>query len=216
MPESEPAYTLVIGDKNLSSWSLRPWLLMRQAGIPFAEVKILLDRPDTKNRIREYSPAGKVPILYAGDLLIWDSLAICEYIADRHGDKALWPADPAARATARSVSAEMHSGFAALRKDLPMEIHGHHPGQRWSDDAAADIDRVKVIWRDCRDRFGGSGPFLFGAFSVADAIYAPVVTRFLTHDVNLDMTERAYCDAVMALPAMADWRRGAREEVETG
>lgn len=219
--ESKPAYTLVIGDKNLSSWSLRPWLLMRQAGIPFAEVKILLDKPDTKARIREHSPAGKVPILHvddlhAGDLLVWDSLAICEYIAERHGDKALWPADPATRATARSVSAEMHAGFAALRKDLPMEIWGHYPDHRWSDDATTDIDRITALWRDCRDRFGNGGPFLFGAFSVADAMYAPVVTRFLTYDVALGETERAYCDAIMALTAMADWRRGAREEVETG
>jgi glutathione S-transferase len=128
----------------------------------------------------------------------------------------LWPADPAARATARSVSAEMHAGFAPLRKELPMEIHGHHPGHRWSDEAAADIDRVTAIWRDCRNRFGGEGPFLFGAFSVADAIFAPVVTRFLTYDVDMGDTERAYCDAVMALPAMTDWRRGAREEVDAG
>jgi glutathione S-transferase len=212
-PSTDTPYTLVIGDKNLSSWSLRPWLLMRHAGIPFAEVKILLDRADTQDRIREHSAAGKVPILQAGDLTVWDSLAICEYIAEAHPDKALWPANAAARAVARSAVAEMHAGFAVLRKELPMEICGDHPDHRWSQAAADDIARVTGLWRDCRARFGGGGPFLFGAFSVADAMYAPVVTRFLTYGVTLGTVERAYCEAVNGLPAMADWRKGARAEV---
>ncbi len=206
-------YTLVIGDKNLSSWSLRPWLLMRHAGIPFDEVKIALDQPDTQRGIREHSPAGRVPVLRAGALTIWDSLAICEFVAETHPECALWPERDEDRAVARSVCAEMHAGFPDLRDELPMEVMATHPGRGFSTAAQADIDRVCEIWRDCRESHGQSGPFLFGRFSVADAMYAPVVSRFRTYCVPLDNAGRNYCDRIWSLPAITEWCDGARREV---
>jgi len=210
---SDTHYTLVIGNKNLSSWSLRPWILMRHAGIPFDEIKIMLDQPDTEALIRAHSAAGKVPVLYAGDLVIWDSLAICEYLAECHPEKALWPATPEARTMARSVSAEMHAGFSTLREELPMNICGSYPGRTLSPRTAGDIDRITAIWRDCRAKYGGEGPFLFGTFSVADAMFAPVITRFETYGVAVGAVEQAYCDTIHALPAMEAWRRDAQAEV---
>ena len=208
---SEP--TLVIGNKNYSSWSLRPWLAMKVAGIPFAEHRIPLYGPGSKDQILVYSPAGKVPCLADGDLRVWDSLSICEYLAEKH--PGLWPQDPAARALARSVSAEMHSGFANLRAKMSMNIRKRYPGLGRTPESLADVARIVSLWSDCRARYGKGGPFLFGAFSIADAMYAPVVLRFRTYEVELPADCRAYSDAVLALPAMQDWIAAAMAETES-
>ena len=208
---SEP--TLVIGNKNYSSWSLRPWLAMKVAGIPFAEHRIPLYGPGSKDQILVYSPAGKVPCLADGDLRVWDSLSICEYLAEKH--PGLWPQDPAARALARSVSAEMHSGFANLRAKMSMNIRKRYPGLGRTPESMADVARIVSLWSDCRARYGKGGPFLFGAFSIADAMYAPVVLRFRTFEVELPADCRAYSDAVLALPAMQDWIAAAMAETES-
>ena len=201
---------LVIGDRNYSSWSLRPWLAMKQAGLPFEEIPIRLREPGTKADILKYSPSGKVPCLIDDATLIWDSLAICEYLAEKV--PSLWPADAKVRAEARSVSAEMHSGFTALRHDLPMEINAYKPHQNRTAEAEADIARIVSIWQSCRKRFGQNGPFLFGAFSIADAMFAPVVWRFQTYAVSLPPEARAWLDTMTALPAMQEWRAGAVAE----
>ena len=205
--------TLVIGNKNYSSWSLRPWLAMKVAGIPFAEHRIPLYGPGSKDQILVYSPAGKVPCLVDGDLRVWDSLSICEYLAEKH--PGLWPQDPAARALARSVSAEMHSGFANLRAKMSMNIRKRYPGLGRTPESLADVARIVSLWSDCRARYGKGGRFLFGAFSIADAMYAPVVLRFRTYEVELPADCRAYSDAVLALPAMQDWIAAAMAETES-
>jgi glutathione S-transferase len=204
--------TLVIGNKNYSSWSLRPWLAMRQAGIAFDEVVIPLYQVGSTAALLEHSPAGRVPVLEHGRRTVWDSLAIMEYLAETFPAAALWPEDPTARALARSISAEMHAGFAALRQGMPMSLREHLPGRERSDAVTADIARVTAIWRDCRVRFGDCGPFLFGAFSIADAMYAPVATRFRTYAVELDPTCQTYADAVLALPAFLEWQAAAQQE----
>jgi glutathione S-transferase len=197
--------TLIVGSKNYSSWSLRPWLLLRQFGVEFDEIKLPLDTPEFYARIVGYSPTGRVPVLHDGSLRVWDSLAICEYANERFLDGRGWPADVAARAQARAISAEMHSGFAALRNELPMNCRKRVRNHAVSADAAQDIARVKTIWREARERHAGAGNFLFGAFGIADAMYAPVVLRFLGYDVALDPLERRYADTIRALPAMHDW-----------
>ncbi|HQR03168.1 MAG: glutathione S-transferase family protein [Proteobacteria bacterium] len=174
-------YTLIIANKNYSSWSMRPWLLMTQFGIPFHEMFIPLFQPDTQARLRAQSPSGRVPCLIDGDLSVWDSLAICEYLAERH--PGLWPADPADRAVARAVCAEMHSGFTALRSQYGMNIRRRSPRTVTDPALAADIARIEAIWNTCRTRSGAAGPYLFGAFSIADAYYAPVCFRFQTYGV---------------------------------
>jgi glutathione S-transferase len=204
--------TLILGNKAYSSWSLRPWLALKQAGLPFAETVIQLRQPDTRAQILAHSPTGKVPCLIDGDRVIWDSLAICEYIAELAPAAALWPEDSYARAVARSASAEMHSGFVALRNAMSMDLKADRSGQGLNPDSAADIARVQALWADCRARFGQGGPFLFGRFSVADAMYAPVVTRFVTYGVAVDDTARAYMDAVLNLPAMREWTVAAKAE----
>src|SRR5512143_2258865 len=196
--------TLVIGNKNYSSWSLRPWLVLRQADIPFEEVRIPLYRPDSAARLTAWSPSGKVPALRDGDTTVWDSLAICEYLSERFPGRHLWPADAAARAVARSVSAEMHAGFAALRQHVSMNIRARYPGKGRTAESLADIQRILAIWTDCRARFGQGGDFLFGGFGIADAMYAPVVLRFQTYGVALTGVARDYADAVRALPALQD------------
>jgi glutathione S-transferase len=213
-------YTLVIGDKNLSSWSLRPWLAMRQCGIPFAEECIRLRQPDSKAEILRHSPSGKVPALKTRTGVVWDSLAILDYLAERHPEHRLWPQDEEARAAARSISAEMHAGFATLRNDMPMDLLSRLPSPPLSAALEADIRRIAAIWKDTRARFGEDGPFLFGAFTNADAMYAPVATRFRTYGVDLarfgdDGTGAAYAETVLALPAMAEWTEGAKDEVRT-
>lgn len=214
-------FELVIGDKNWSSWSLRPWLLMRQAGIPFTETSIRLRQPDTKAQILVHSPTGFVPALKWRGAVIGDSLAICETIADLFPAKALWPADALARALARSAAAEMHSGFQNLRREMPMAVLERHPGVGQTEEALADARRIVELWRGLRVRFGRQAVedqgFLFGRFGVTDAMYAPVVTRFATYGVDLealgdDGTVRAYMNAIMTLPSMQDWIAGAEME----
>lgn len=205
--------TLVIGDKNLSSWSLRPWLLMKQAGLPFSERLIRLDRAETKAEIAKYSPSGRVPCLIDGETAIWDSLSIAEYLAEKFPDKALWPADAKARALARSVSAEMHSGFGALRSFWPMNFA--RDGMRhMTGGIEGDIARIAKIWETCRRDFGAGGPFLFGRFSIADAMYAPVVSRFQTYGpVALPPLAEEWRRMMWELPAMREWGEAAKAEV---
>jgi glutathione S-transferase len=209
--------TLIIGNKNYSSWSLRAWLLLRQFDIAFNEVKLTLDTPEFHARIGEYSAAGRVPVLLDGDLHVWDSLAIAEYANEQFLDGRGWPQARADRAHARAISAEMHSGFTALRRELPMNCRKRVRADSIGDgamstDAARDVARVKDIWRDARGRHADAGAFLFGAFGIADAMYAPVVLRFISYDVALGEIERAYVDAVAALPALQHWIADAATE----
>ncbi|MDB5394984.1 MAG: glutathione S-transferase [Rhodospirillales bacterium] len=204
--------TLIIGTKTWSSWSLRPWVAMKEAKLPFKEIVIHLRQTDTRARILEYCPAGKVPILIDGRDMIWESLAILDYLAARFPEAKLWPHDFAALACARSVSAEMHSGFPDLRRELPMDIGADLPTPTLSPAATADVERVQAIWRDARSRFGGAGHFLFGRFSNADAMYAPVVTRFRTYNIPVDPVCAAYMLAVLSLHSMTEWYRAADEE----
>lgn len=203
---------LVIGNKNYSSWSMRPWLALKKSGVAFEEVVIALDRPETRAEIFKHSPSGFVPTLKDDELTIWESLAICEYLAERFPDAALWPKDPSARAIARSVSSEMHAGFSALRNNMPMNCRGNAPGKGRAPGVQEDINRISAIWRDCRARFGASGPYLFGGFSIADAMYAPVVSRFVTYQVDLDADAKAYVNTMWSDPAVAAWVEGARRE----
>ena len=198
---------LVVGNKNYSSWSMRPWLALRGCDIAFDETVIPLytDDPADKARILKHSPAGKVPILIDGAVTVWDSLAIIEYVAERYPEKKPWPDDVAARAHARSVCAEMHSGFMALRNECGMNLHRPVRAVALSADAKANVARIEEIWRDCRTRYGG--PFLFGRFGAADAMYAPVVHRFRTYAIEVSPETRAYMDTMMALPAFQEWTR---------
>jgi len=202
--------TLVIANKCYSSWSLRPWLLMKQLGIPFDEIVIPLDLPDTKAKVLAHSPAGKVPILIDGDVTVWESIAIMEYIGDAFAP--VWPSDRDARAMARSVAAEMHAGFPALRSACPMNLGRKYAPKDRGDAVARDVARFSEIVRRARERFGAGGPFLFGAFSAADAMYAPLVTRLDTYSIAIDATTRAYVDAILALPAFQEWRSAALKE----
>ncbi|MDQ8030587.1 glutathione S-transferase [Bordetella genomosp. 1] len=204
-------YTLFIGNKNYSSWSLRAWLALRAAGVPFEERKLGLCTDDFAAQLGRITPAGLVPVLLDGDFAVWDSLAICEYAAERHPELALWPADPRTRARARSISAQMHSGFGQLRSLMPMNIEAHLPGIDLGA-AQQDISRVQAIWQDTRAEFGQGGPFLFGRFSIADAFYAPIVSRFTTYGVAAAGPVRDYMDAVLDLPAMREWTEGALAE----
>jgi glutathione S-transferase len=197
--------TLVIGNKSSSSWSLRPWLALKHIVVPFKEILIPLRQPETKAEILRHSPAGRVPVLLDGEAVVWDSLAICEYLAETWPEANLWPADRGARLLARSISAEMHSGFVELRKNMPMDVTEKHPGEGRTPEVLADIARITQLWRDARARFGADGPFLFGAFSIADAMYAPVCTRFDTYGVELDEVSQAYVNTILGLPAMREW-----------
>lgn len=202
---------LIIGDKNYSSWSMRPWVLMKHFGIPFDEVLIELGRDDTKARILEHAPSGTVPCLVDADgVAIWDSLAIAETLAERFAQHALWPRDAAARARARSVSAEMHASFGALRTEMSFNVRAKRPGRGATPASLADIARIDALWSECLGASGG--PFLFGAFSIADAMYAPVVLRFNTYAPALSESARAYAERVNALPAVQAWIDGARRE----
>ncbi|MBC7906104.1 MAG: glutathione S-transferase family protein [Rhodospirillaceae bacterium] len=199
--------TLVIGTKRFSSWSLRPWLAAKMAGIVFDEVLIALRQPETKAEILKYSPSGKVPCLIHDQLTIWDSLAICEYLAEMH--PTLWPDGREARATARAVSAEMHSGFPNLRSACSMDMCAVTPLDPVPPEVAAEVERIVALWNQCRTRFGATGPFLFGRFSIADAMFAPVVSRFTTFALTTDPVATAYCDAIWSLPAMQEWKQAA-------
>ncbi len=205
-------FELVIGNKNYSSWSLRPWLAMTHFGIPFRETMVLLDTPTMKAEILAHSPAGRVPVLKHGELAVWDSLAILEYLAERFPEHGFWPTDRAARARARSLAAEMHSGFPDLRNELPMDCRARRPDHRWSDAAADDIARVRAIWTETRQTFGTGGDFLCGPFGAVDAMFAPVVSRFVTYGVALDGVATDYRDAVWNLPAMQAWLSAAAIE----
>lgn len=206
---------LVIGNKNYSSWSLRPWLALRVAGVDFEELRIPLYQEGSREAILRHSPAGKVPVLRHGDVTVWESLAICEYAAEVLAPGAgLWPEDPAARAHARTISAEMHAGFVALRSALPMNLRAAGARVPLAPEVRADVARVVAIWEDCRARFGAGGPFLFGRFGIADAMYAPVVTRFHSYGVELPAVARAYADAVRALPALQEWTAAGVAEPE--
>lgn len=205
--------TLVIGNKNYSSWSLRPWLAMRQAGLEFTEVRIPLDTPTSHQEIRRYSPSGKVPVLQHGELTIWESLAICEYVAENFAPQLL-PKDRVARAVARSVSAEMHSSFLHLRQNMPMNCRARLCALGMNPALQADIDRITTIWRECRQKFGTIGDFLFGDFTIADAMFAPAVSRFITYDVKLDAVTQAYAKAIWELPGMQEWVAAAHSETE--
>lgn len=205
---------LVIGNKNYSSWSMRPWLAMRAGNIAFEEIFVPLytEDPADKARIVSFSRAGKVPVLIDGDIAVWDSLAIIEYVAERFPEARLWPEDRASRAHARSISAEMHSGFLPLRSECGMNLHRPVRAVALSDDARANIARIQEIWRECRERYGARGPFLFGAFSGADAMYAPVVHRFHTYAIEVSPEAQAYMATMMALPAFQEWTRDGLAE----
>jgi glutathione S-transferase len=204
---------LVIGNKNYSSWSMRPWLALRANNIPFEEVFVsLYTGAADKQRILNFSRAGKVPILIDGDVAVWDSLAIIEYVAERFPEKRLWPEHPAHRAHARAISAEMHSGFAALRNECGMNLHRPVRAIELSDEARANITRIEDIWAECRKRYGQSGPFLFGSFGAADAMFAPVVHRFRTYAVAVSKETQAYMDTMQALPAFAEWTKAGLAE----
>ena len=203
---------LVIGNKAYSSWSLRPWILLRQFGIPFEETVIPMYRPTTHQEMLGYGPTGKVPVLLADDLAVWETLAICEFIADSFPDRAIWPEEREARAVARALSSEMHAGFAKLRQVCPTQFIRPPRAIAIPPEVRADVDRIEAAWDETRTRFGAGGPFLFGAFCAADAMFAPVVNRFHTYEIAVRPETRAYMDAVMALPAWREWIAGAEAE----
>ncbi|MEN5081112.1 glutathione S-transferase family protein [Bosea sp. TWI1241] len=207
---------LVIANKTHSSWSLRPWLALTEFGVPFEEVLFpfgpTFDDPEWKRAVSAYSPAGKVPALVDGEIVVWDSLAILEYLAELRPELAVWPRDRAARAMARSISAEMHSSFQALRGACPMNLGWIHPPRDRGPGVAADVARICTIWREARERFGAGGPFLFGAFSAADAMFAPVASRFTSYSIPLDPVCAAYVEAIQATAGFRAWREAALAE----
>jgi glutathione S-transferase len=202
---------IVIGNKNFSSWSLRPWLVLKHFGIPFEEILIPLDQPNTRLQIEKFSPAGKVPILLDGSLRIWESLAIIEYLAEQNPSLKIWPVNSRARAIARSVANEMHGGFAALRETCPMKVKEIFQKFDFSP-AAKDIARVQKIWNECRRDFGADGPFLFGHFSAVDAMFAPVVFRFNSYGIPTTGESQKYIDTMLAQPCMMEWANSAKLE----
>lgn len=202
--------TLVLGSRHLSSWSLRGWLALKHTGLAFREIVIELDRPGTAAEIRRYSPSGRVPVLLDGGLAIWDSLAIAEFLAEISTRVRLWPSKPESRAVARSACAEMHSGWAELRELLPMNLVTTPAHKPLTPTVERQVNRIVELWRDCRSRFGAGGPFLFGSFTLADAFYAPVATRFDTYRTPLPTDAAAYVSTLLALPAMREWYAAAR------
>ncbi len=204
--------TIYLGNKNYSSWSLRGWLMLKASGLEFDEVVIPLDEPTTRETVLRHSPSGRVPAIKNGEQTVWDTLAIGEYLNEIAPEARLWPADPAARALARSVAAEMHSGFEGLRGHFPMNMRSTFADRPPTPAAQADINRIAAIWRDCRRRFGGTGEFLFGEFTIADAMFAPVVSRFRTYKIAADEVAQAYGEAIWNLPAMQEWLQAAKKE----
>ncbi|HEY0302208.1 MAG TPA: glutathione S-transferase family protein [Rhizomicrobium sp.] len=214
-------YTLIVGTKDWSSWSLRPYVALRATGAAFEEILVPLRQQDlTGNEIKKYSKAGRVPILKIAEdgreVTVWDSLAICETLAERHPEARLWPADPLARAEARSYAAEMHSGFPDLRDQLSMDFARRHPLPELREATRAQIARIVDAWRSALERFGADGGFLFGGLTIADCMYAPVVSRFVTYDIAVPAAVKTYMERMMALPAMRDWGAAAQREVEAG
>ena len=209
-------YTLVIGNKNYSSWSLRAWLYLKESRIDFKEIRLAMFADQWKEKVASYSPAKRVPVLIDGELAIWDSLAIIEYLQEKEGTFA-WPEDLAARALARSITAEMHSGFMAIRNELPQNIRARNPRELadFSEAARHQIERVVDIWTDARQRFGQDGPWLFGQFSIADAFYAPVALRFATYQLDLGPVVQDYVQAVQNLDSIKEWSAAAAEETES-
>jgi glutathione S-transferase len=203
---------LTIGNKNYSSWSMRPWIAMKVAGIAFDETVISLNDPQFKPTLLELSPTGKVPALVDGDVHVWESLAILEYVAEKFPAVNLWPADAGARAHARAIANEMHAGFIPLRRHYPMNMWRPVKKREPTPEAAANIGRIAEMWSHCLATFAGGGPFLFGGFTAADAMFAPVVSRFATYAVEVSAPARAYMDAIMALPAWSEWRAAALKE----
>jgi glutathione S-transferase len=206
--------TLVVGNMNYSSWSMRPWVLMRQLGIPFEQVKLRFHSPEWSAQIARWSPSGLVPVLWRGDQAVWDSLAIMETLHEWHPGKGVWPRDATPRAFARSVAAEMHSGFRDLRGQMPMNIRASLPGKGMTPGVRANIDRIESLWAEARRRFGAAGPFLFGDFCAADAMYAPVVMRFATYGVALSPEAARYCEAMRAAPGVRAWIEEASKETD--
>jgi glutathione S-transferase len=205
--------TLYIGNKNYSSWSFRPWLAMKAANIAFEEVLIpIYTGAADKQRILDVSRAGKVPALVDGDITVWDSIAIIEYLAEKFSRAGLWPDDTAVRAHARAISAEMHGGFGGLRRECGMNIHRPVRAKDLSEEARENIARVQEIWTECRERYGRAGPFLFGPFTAADAMYAPVVHRFRTYAIEVSQPVRDYMETMLAYPAFAEWTAQALAE----
>jgi glutathione S-transferase len=202
--------TLVIGNRNYSTWSLRAWLFMKHAGVEFQEILVPLDTPETREQLEHYGPSGRVPVLRQGTLCVWDSLAICEYIAELSGRG--WPQEREARAVARSVSAEMHSGFTTLRSLWPMNARARNRRTAMTAALAADVERIDEIWNDCRSRFGAGGPWLFGDYSVADAMFAPAVLRFNTYGAHISQTARWYMASVLEDAALQEWLQAAKQE----
>jgi glutathione S-transferase len=207
-------FKLAVANKNYSSWSMRPWVLLTQAGIAFTEIQLKFSDEGRVGGVEAYSPTRQVPVLIIDGEPVWDSLAICETVAELFPDKQLWPADARARQIARSVCAEMHGGFRALRSAMPVNIRASLPGKGMNPAARKDIDRIVEIWQTCRERFGRGGALLFGQFTIADAYYAPVATRFLTYGVELPPAAQRYADALLALPAVSAWMAQARRETE--
>ncbi|MEP7154406.1 MAG: glutathione S-transferase family protein [Betaproteobacteria bacterium] len=215
-----PNLTLVIANRNYSSWSMRPWVLLSQFGIPFSEVMLKFHSTEWDAKISTYSPSKLVPVLWDGQpgepasICIWDTLSITEYIAETFPAKAIWPADKKARARARSMCAEMHSGFRALRSEMPMNIRGQHAGKGYTPEVANDVARIETIWREARQEFGANGAFLFGEFSAADAMFAPVVMRFNTYHPPLAADTLAYCKAISESAATRQWVDASMLETE--
>jgi glutathione S-transferase len=207
-------YTLVIGNKNYSSWSMRPWVLMKELGLGFDEKKLRFHSDEWDAQIERWSPSRLVPVLWRGDDSVWDSLAIMEALHEWHPEKNVWPRDAVARAFARSMSAEMHSGFRELRASMPMNVRASHPGKGMKPEVQADIDRIERLWGEARARFGAGGPFLFGAFSAADAMYAPMVLRFRTYAVKLSDASARYCEAMLGARSVRAWVDEALSEKE--
>jgi len=208
------ALTLVIGNQNYSSWSMRPWVLMRELGIPFEEAKLRFNSVEWQESIARWSPSGLVPVLWRGEQSVWDTLAIMETLAEWYPGHGVWPADPAARAFARSACAEMHAGFRDLRSSMPMNIRSSHPGKGMTAATRANIERIESLWASGRERFGRGGAFLCGAFSAVDAMYAPVVMRFATYAVPLSEGSARYCEAMRAAPGVRAWVEAALQEKE--
>jgi glutathione S-transferase len=212
--DNRSSMNLVIGNKNYSSWSLRAWLVLRQAGIPFEEERISFNDPDFAARVRRYSLTGRVPVLVDGDVVVWDSLAIAEYIAEKFPEKQLWPKAVSARARARSVCAEMHAGFTQMRHRLPFNCEATLPLGRLENAVQRDIERIVDIWSDAREKHASEGPFLFGRFTIADAYFAPVVRRLVTYVIPLPPAASAYAETINGLPAMSEWLEAARAEAD--
>jgi glutathione S-transferase len=207
-------FEIVIGNKAYSSWSLRGWLAVRLSGRPFREIRLPLYTDQWEQHIGGLSPSGRVPVLRDGDAVVWDSLAICEYVRETCPGAVGWPEPSRARASAWSVSAEMHSGFTHIREEMPFNCRAIIPGLTFSEGAQEDVARAKAIWRDCRREHGAGGPWLFGEFTIADIMYAPVALRFITYGVSLGPLEQAYAEAIQAHPAVREWREGALQEEE--